>query len=251
MNAKARWLLGAALVLSSGCEKEPPKPKRTEPWPAVFSASASATPIAAPVRYAITPESKVRFELPAREAKPRGVARLVRGEITLHLHELAQSAGTVEVDLGSISMTGEDGGVDRSADERALSWLGIGSSRPEAERERLRWAKFETKAVEDLLRSSAAQERRVPFTAVGELSLHGFRVPARAALELELERTAEGGVPEQIVIRTRRPFVVSLSTHDIKPRDSHGVFLAQETKLLGVRVGREALVSLELRAQKR
>jgi len=249
----ASWAAAIALVACGvSCEKKPVKPKRTEPWLAEPGASASASASAsAPIRYAIATDSKALFELPAREANPKGIARVVRGELVLHTQDLPRTTATIEVDLGSIRMDGEDAGAEAAANsERALSWLDIGSSRPEAERERLRRAKFELTAIEELFHSSAEPGKRMPLSAIGQLSLHGFRVPARAALEVEFLYADGGAEPSEIVIRTRRPLVVSLSTHDIQPRDSSGVLLAQETKLLGVRVGREARVTLELRAIK-
>jgi hypothetical protein len=248
--------LAALGALALACRKEePPKPKRTEPWPAPAH-SGSAAPQAAtsaPVRYAIASESRVSFELPAREAKPKGAARLVRGEITLYPAELARTSAVVEVDLGSIVIDSEDGtSQDKLNTERALSWLNIGSSRPEAERERLRWAKFELTSLEDLWSSSVQAGKRMPVTAAGRLSLNGFRVPARAALEFFASDESDGsGAPRELSIRTRQPFVVSLSSHDIQPRDSHGVLLAQELKLLGTRVGDKARVTLELKARRR
>ena len=58
-----------------------------------------------------------------------------------------------------------------------------------------------------------------------------------------------GARPSALVIRTRRPLVVSLKTHDIKPRDDTGVFVAQDMKLVGSQVSNEARVELELTAK--
>ena len=58
-----------------------------------------------------------------------------------------------------------------------------------------------------------------------------------------------GARPNEVVIRTRRPLVVSLKTHDIKPRDDTGVFLARDMKLVGSQVSPEAHVELELTAK--
>ena len=62
-------VVAALAVFGVGCEKEPVKPKRTEPWlaqPSV-SVSAGAGSVAAPILYEIVRDSKVTFELPARE----------------------------------------------------------------------------------------------------------------------------------------------------------------------------------------
>jgi hypothetical protein len=84
-------------------------------------------------------------------------------------------------------------------------------------------------------------------TVVGELSLHGVRAPARVPVTLEIDAAAAPGEPPgRLVIRSRRPLVVSLGVHDIRPRNARGVLVARELSLLGESVGREAKVSFEL-----
>ena len=90
------------------------------------------------------------------------------------------------------------------------------------------------------------------FTARGQLLLHGFRVDQTAelrALFLYPGPPAPDTRPDRLIIQTRGPFVVSLKTHDIKPRNDNGVFVAQNAKLLGHDIGSLAEVQVELSAK--
>jgi hypothetical protein len=81
----------------------------------------------------------------------------------------------------------------------------------------------------------------------GELSLHGVRAPLTADVTLTLVPGSDpAGPPAELLIRSRKPLVVSLSTHDITPRDAAGVPIAKDLALLGDKVGNEAKVSFEL-----
>jgi hypothetical protein len=215
---------------------------------------------------------RASVELKAREATPRGTFRVCRGELDVDLLDLEKTRGTISIDVASIEMIDEgDGGRNDESTQRAQNWLDVGASRPEAERERLRWATFTLSEISDLSAVSAhagkreanvaepsmpgddggvAGERRgVTFTAKGSLVLHGVRVeltaPMRAVFAFVGKASAEG-VPESVRIESRRPLSISLGTHDIEPRDARGVFQAQETKLLGRQVGKDARVGLSL-----
>ena len=73
------------------------------------------------------------------------------------------------------------------------------------------------------------------------------RVPVLADVSLSLVPGPDPAAPPvEFVIRSRRPLVVSLSTHDIRPRDEHGVPIAKDLPLFGDRVGTEAKVGFEL-----
>ena len=54
------------------------------------------------------------------------------------------------------------------------------------------------------------------------------------------------GPPAQLLIRSKRPLVIALSTHDIRPREGHGAPVAKDQGILGESVGREAHVTFEL-----
>jgi len=259
-----------ALVLL-GCSKSQPDERQpSAPWRA--APSASAPTLAA--RYRVEDRCRASVELRAREASPRGSFRVCRGELDVNLLDLERTRGTLAIDLASIEMTADtaDGGRSDEATQRAQSWMDVGASRPEAERERLRWATFTLSSIENASSSAAhtgkreskpnetpavesdagvarGERRVVKLTAKGTLLLHGVRVELDAPLLVAFDYASKAGAdvaPESIQVDTRRALRVTLATHDIKPRDSAGVFQAQDMKLFGRQVGREARVDVSL-----
>src|SRR5450432_2987597 len=174
-----------ALCLSAGgCAKKNPKPVRTEPWLAHPAASAALGPDAAltVVRYALTEQSQIRFELPSRHGKAQGTLTRVTGELRVSLGALAQSRGQVSAALDSLTLT-EDGEDSAALLGRARSALGL-SDAGAADRAR-QATSFEVSSLEDvspealepvtLHTDHAPITRRARATAVGDLLLNGFR----------------------------------------------------------------------------
>lgn len=230
-------LVSSALcALLMGCAKKEPKPMRTEPWLAQPSARASASGAAAlpTTRYALGPDSVIRFEIPTKQGPLSGSLTRVSGEFDVDLSNLSQSRGSVRAELASLEIHTKSGaaGNDSALLERARVALELSSdaSAPPA------FASFELTSVEDAsptfidpLRdprpreagherdasTSSSFSRHARLTAVGDLLLHGFRVVRRVPLTAEFGFTADGGTPQTLVIRSRAPFVVSLETHAI------------------------------------
>jgi len=268
---------GVALVvlgcLLSSCKRSEPAPtERKEPWLAKSPDAAAHLR----AKYLVSERCEAKVELRAKEETPKGAFRVCRGELDVNLTELAASRGTLAIDVASIELRGAgDAGRNDEQSQEAQNWLDVGASRPEAERERLRWATFTITGIvepsapsahagrrekpepeaeepaampEDDAGAVQQKERRaVTLGARGQLLLHRVRVdvevPVRVVFHYPARASADS-IPERVSLTTRRPVVVSLSAHDIKPRDSAGVFQAQGMKLLGVKVGHEARVSL-------
>lgn len=264
------------LVLASCAKDPPPPPERTEPWQNVPTTAPKGTLAA---RFAVESRCQAIVTLPAKEETPRGTIRVARGELRTNLLDLSTTTGSVELDVASIAMDPVKGQDALESTRMARNWLNVGDSRPEAERERQRWARFEITSVEDLSHSDVFEARairvpvatadgeaadpdagapfeelrRIRLTAVGRLTLHEIRVEKKVPLELELRwrRPAEGREPPTALhIRTRKPLVVTLAAHDIVPRDTRGEAVTADQKLLGVRVGREARVEVSLEARR-
>jgi hypothetical protein len=66
-------------------------------------------------------------------------------------------------------------------------------------------------------------------------------------LEVELEADADAGA-DLLLIHTARPLAVSLSAHDLVPRDGKGTILSDQLALLGKEIGREVRVTATLSA---
>ncbi len=269
-----RWAVEAvAVTLLGACTRSHPAPaERTEPWAAPPSASTSRS---TPLRLDVAERSETSFVLTAKEGRVEGTFRVARGELDTDLRDLGHTRGTFKVDLASVMVQGASG-EDRMAAETAQNWLGVGSSVPEAAREKHRWARFTLERVENLSahtpeqgkRASHAQPgsaggaesvrgaeagelRSVDLDARGKLLLHGYEVEIRVPLSLCFHYPGPpqvGQAPTQVDITTRAAVPVSLDAHDIKPRDPAGNLLASDLKHLGTKIGREASVSVRATA---
>jgi hypothetical protein len=235
--------LAAACLLCLACdEREPPK-ARTEPWEnpafraaATASSIASAAPVAAQ-RYLLA-SSDVRFSLPARERTPQGVISGASGELELGADGVSVARCELRFDMTTLAVRAEDDAGDQAAyTQRALEWLELGSSVAPSTRERHRFATLEVSALERVEEQRVAASFRA--TAVGRLSLHGFRVPVEAAITFERSG-------DRLVVRSARPLLDKLAEHDLRPRNAEGHLVGSELTLLGTRVGREARVDFQL-----
>lgn len=249
---RARKLLfGLLLALAAlGCREKPKRVVRTEPWPAPAVSASSASPSEAgkPMRYTLV-HALVELELPAKRGKPRGKLGRVEGSIDLDPTHLEKSRARLTVDLLSLSL-GSGNEEDSALLARAFDWLEIGSERSSGDRARDRYAILNITSLEPSgpPPEESGKRRSARVTAHGDLTLHHFRVPVAVELEVEL-RPVEGGGPDMLLIRTRRPLVVSLAAHDILPRDPRGNLLPNQLSTLGTEVGRDARVSAELKAR--
>ena len=249
-------MLRSALLLLSvvACHPSEKRRERTEPWLASASASpTSSAPTLRRVHYTLG-RGHFDFELPGRHATPRGKLEHARGELDVDLDDLSHTTGRVVVDLGELVMLGTDG-AEATATARALDWLELGTKVSGEKRDTGRNATFALSALDaGHLVSAPNGDRRVArrelvssWTVRGELSLHGVRAPLAADVTLTLvPGPTPDGPPVELVIRSRRPLVVTLGTHDIRPRDERGVPVAKDLPLLGDKVGSEAKVSFEL-----
>ncbi len=268
----------AFVVLTACSKKEPPPPERTEPWPASQSSTRAEAPSRI-VKYVIDTSGTAKLRLKAKEATPTGRLRVARGELDVDLADLSRTRGSVSMDIASVVMDESEEQSSAQLSQQARNWLDVGSSRPEAERERLRWATFEITSIEDASASTPDDGKRVrleppdagndggeptdaaarpegravTLKARGRLTLHGFRVereiPLRVVFTWKGSPSSEEP-PTAISIETRRAFPVALRAHDITARNAAGTPLAEDAKLIGVRVGREARVELSLSAHR-
>jgi polyisoprenoid-binding protein YceI len=243
-------LLLLALPLSA-CREKPKRVLRTEPWPApaVAVSGARAAESEGPLRYTLE-HAVVELELPAKRGKPRGKLSRVEGTIDLDSAHLERTRARLTADLQSLTL-GAGGEEDAPLLAKAFDWLELGPDRSSGDRARDRYAILNITAVEPPPASAdegSARRRAARVVAHGDLTLHHFRVPVALELDVEL-RPADGGAADLLVIRTRRPFVVSLAAHDILPRDARGALLSTQLSTLGSEVGRDARITAELRAR--
>lgn len=243
-----------ALGLVAGCRKQPKPADRTEPWLASAHASASASPLLRRLPYRLA-KSRVEFEVPGKVATPRGRFGPARGELELDLDDLSHTTGSIALDLTTVELLDGAGEPSGENTARALDWLELGAGTPADAHASLRDVTFRVGSLDAGRLVTAPAEARLPkrrelestWDVRGELSLHGVRAPQTAEVALTLVPGSDpAGPPAELLIRSRRPLVVVLGTHDIRPRDARGVLVAKDQAVLGDHVGREARVSFEL-----
>lgn len=247
-------LLLLALACAVACRSKPKPPVRTEPWLASASAATSAAPRLQRAQYRLG-RAKLEFELPGKTGTVRGRLKQARGTLDVDLDDVSRTTGNVVADLNDMELLGADGTPDGSLAARALDWLELGSRvRPE-KRDAGRTVTFALGALDaGRMVSAPGRDARAPrrelnvnFNVRGELSLHGVRAPASTEVGLIFVMGANpDGPPAQLLIRSRRPLVVTLGTHDIRPRDERGVPISKDLGLLGDKVGTVAKVSFDL-----
>jgi hypothetical protein len=252
---KARlMLLLLVLACAVACRGKPKPPERTEPWLASASASSSAGPRLQRAQYRLG-RAKLDFELPGRTGTVRGRVKQARGSLDVDLDDVSHTTGNVVADLNDIELFGADGQPDASYTARALDWLELGPRVKAEKRDVGRTVTFALSALDaGRVVSAPGRDARAPrrelnasFNVRGELSLHGVRAPASTDVGLIFVMGAiPDGAPVELLIRSRRPLVVTLGTHDIRPRDERGVPIAKDLGLLGEKVGTVAKVSFEL-----
>lgn len=247
--------LGALALALSGCRNKARPPERTEPWLASARASASASPLVRRLTYRLV-SSRVDFELPGKRATPRGKLAGGTGALDIDLDDLSRTTGRVAFDLSTLELTGSDGLVDGPNTGRALDWLELGAGTGAERRDSLRQALFELTSLDAghlvIAPSEGHTTRRrelvSQWAVKGELSFHGIRAAESAEVTLMLVPAPDpSGPPAELLIRSRRPLVIELGTHEIRPRDRHGAQVSKAQAVLGDGVGREAKVSFELK----
>lgn len=221
-------MLGLGL---SGCAKKEPKPLRTEPWlahPTASAAAARGSDAALPAtRYALTDQSRIHFEIASKRVALHGTLTRVAGEVSVVLADLSQSRGRVLADLSSLRLEGPDANDQAPLDRaRAALELPDAGAAPNASFELTELADVSPAQLESAPLTDAGTPftRRARVTAVGNLLLHGFRVVRRDALEVEFGFGADRQIPNELMIRSRAPFVISLETHAIRalrPENEH------------------------------
>jgi hypothetical protein len=248
-----RAAFALALLLGSGCSKKVEPPRRTEPWLANPSASSSAETARGPLRFEILAESQARFALSGKRAKVSGAVPLRSGRLELDPSNLGPSGAWLEFDLTRLDVVvgpeNQEYAGAESATASALEWLELGSGVADTRREVFKRALFELSAIEDVTASlDLASTKAVTVTAVGALTLHGFRAPIRTRVQLQPLKTAPGE-PRRLSIRSLQSVVLSLEAHDIVSRSSAGVSDATQTERASRVLGKSVRVDFELLAQ--
>lgn len=232
------------LGCSVGCDKQEKPKVRTEPWLATSASRSSSAPTGKTIRYLVD-QSSIQIELRAKEGRSTGSIDRVEGFLNFDPVRPEETRGSLRADLFSLKLLRPNQSEeDPESTLRALWALELGPTRPSEERERERFAELRLAGLQKVSASEASIDRssKVLLKAFLELTLHRFRVPLMADLELQ-PVAGPTGTPWMLRVRTQRPLVVSLLGHEIVPRAADGrVVSAPEAR----EAPREARISAEV-----
>lgn len=246
-----RWspclLPSVALLTLLACQREPKPVVRTKPWPAPASVQSAPAASTQNTRYQLV-SGIASVDVSTRRQPLRGTVSRLEGSIDWDPARPELTRALLRADLLSLSIASRTNPAeDASWTARAFDWLELGAERATEQRELDRWAELRLVSLQPHAGNEARRVGRPALvTAHGELTLHHFRVPVELELEVDTRNTAKGA---ELVIRTRRPLLVSLAAHDILPREPSGSVLPGAVSELGKLVARQALVAVEVVAR--
>jgi len=183
----------------------------------------------------------VKIEIPAPLETTRAQIGVVRGQLSVDPADPMKTTGTIEADLSDIqSHSFEDQDKNKTQTEHMHNWFEIGGDVTPDVREKNRWAKF---VITKILKAEAIPNtKKYAVQAQGDFTVHGITKPKTVDLEITVD-----DAKKPVAIVTKKPFVVSLKEHDVKPRDTTGKFLDGALKVVGLKLSDEAQVSLDLK----
>jgi hypothetical protein len=209
-------------------------------------------------RYSIGPSGTVHVDLPGLKEHIVGDATTVLGTVDIVPTDLAESRGSVRVDLSTFSTTTFGNDKDATQTKHARTWLEVQVG--DKTNEEMRYAEFAIRSIDGVsanelshvatVRDGQNDVRAVSMTVHGDLLLHGHRVPKDDAVDVVFYYPAGAPAdskPVRLQITSKAPMRVVLKEHDVRPRDPAGQLLSWTTSLIS-KVAETADVSLRLGA---
>lgn len=258
----------ATVVGSSACKD---KSSNVAPAPvatALASSEAPTSPTPTTLKLVVAPDSKTSIDMPAPHEHIKAETTAADGSLDVDVANLAESRGTVNVDLTSLvtnTFTSESN--NRTQTVHARTWLEVADGEdgklPDDLKTANRYARFAIRSIDGIEQAdlgkipsrpvpgSSDTEKSVRMTVHGELLLHGHKVTRDVPIEATF-RYAQGALvdkPASVHVRSLSPLHVVLAEHDVKPRDGFGKIAKGAFLLLGTKVAEAADVSLDLWAR--
>jgi polyisoprenoid-binding protein YceI len=225
-------------LAATACRREEKKPVRTEPWLAAAASLAKDAP-RAPSKYRVK-RGSATVELRMDQRPVRLFFDRIEGEIDVDFRSVDATYGKLRADL--LSMRVEGAGAHDGLVQRALANLELTPDTPDSEPER-----FAELTITALDRGALGGSRRATLSAQGDLTLHRFRSPLVFEIEVEFA-AADAAVPETLLVRTRRPLIVSLPAHGLGPAPAARGPAHSPTPPVP-RFGKEARISAQIEAE--
>ncbi|HEY8077466.1 MAG TPA: hypothetical protein VIF62_25245 [Labilithrix sp.] len=254
----------AATILLIGCKDKDPGPTLA-PSASSLSASTPAPTTNTILKLVIDPKSKATIDMPAPKEHIKAYTDAAAGSFDVDVMNLANSRGEVKMDLSTITMNHFESAKDNeSQTTHARCWLEVADCEdqklPDDVKAANKYAVYAIRSVDNLSATDLGKVattkdadddvRDVKMTGHGEVLIHGHKVDRDADLDVAFHYApgAAADKPKLVVVKSVKPFRITLAEHDVKPRDNVGKIAKASFHLLGTKVADTADISLEIRA---
>lgn len=244
-----------AVVVVTACSKDPPPIQES----AVKPVSTAQAVAAGGKRFTIAPAGKAAIAIPAPLETYRGESKVLSGYFIIDASDLKQSVGEVDVDLDAIqTFTFDEKEKNDQQNEHVHNWFEIGSDDSDAPSVKTadpkKWADYKTaqffidKIEESSVKSlqevpDMAGARMVTLKASGRLRVHGRDSAKTVSVQVTFKGPADA--PTELTFHTVNSVVVSLSEHDVKPRNASGKFLETTLAAVGKKLDDKAQITVD------
>lgn len=137
--------------------------------------------------------------------------------------------------------------ASRKQNDDMRAWLEISSDAPPDRFEEYRFASFEWDRVRSATPAAVPKtpgRHTVEMEVAGKLSLHGRVMDRIVLLDVTVERSTQGVTT--LEVSTKKPLVVDLEEHDVRPRSAFGVLADRTLEALGKKVSKKPEVDVLL-----
>jgi hypothetical protein len=215
--------------------------------------------------YAVDPKSTTHVDMPGLKEHIKGDTTAAKGTVDVVGSDLAQSRGTIMIDLSTFSTNTFGNDDDATQTRHARTWLeAVVDGKTN---EDMRWATLAIRSIDglsafDVTKVAATKDgaspprdgtddvRSVDMVVHGDLLVHGHKlqkdVPVTVAFRYP-SGAAPTSEPTRVDIKSKAPMRVVLKEVDVQPRDTVGQLSAWTTNLVS-KVAEYADVTVNLGA---
>ena len=196
--------------------------------------------------YAIDTKGTTQVDMPGLKEHIKGDTTAAAGTLDVVAADLAQSRGTVKVDLSTFSTHTFGNSDDATQTEHARTWLeAVVDGKTN---ENMRWATYAIRSIDGLsatdlskvaptkdVSDGTVELRTVTMNVHGDMLIHGHQIQKDGVVEVTFRYPA-GAAPDskpvRVGVKTKQPVRVVLKEVDVQPRDTVGALTAWTTRLV-------------------
>jgi len=240
MRFRTLPLSAMALLAVASCSKK--DDAQIAPAASALAVSQSA-PNAGTWHFTVDTKGTTQVDMPGVKEHIKGDTTAATGTLDVVAADLAQSRGTVKVDLSTFSTHTFGDDQDATQTEHARTWLEVvvdGKTN-----ESMRWATYAIRSIDglsatDLSKVAPTKDgtddiRTVTMTVHGDMLIHGHQIQKDGVVEVTF-RYPSGAAPDskpvRVGVKTKQPVRVVLKEVDVQPRDTVGALTAWTTRLV-------------------